>query len=522
MGYCFPRSSKTLLIAVATVLIVVGRAATAQEPKAVAEKPWVAFWVSSVARMLTNCDVIYESIDRPELAESIEERLTSYRAFDGIDRTRPLGKMWMWDDVRDPSEVIFVPVENIDGLMATASFGVVDYHKVKDDQYEIERPGAPYHVLVRSKYALFGEDVPALHALREAPERLTRDLRDKYDIVLMIDQRQVPKDVKKAWVADLRKGFEPWLQQQDDESKESATLRRALGKSALDAVEVLIEDIQTITLAGRINRRTHQLQFDLTLQAETGTTTAAEMNRLVVHRSQFSALVNKDASAGLAINWPLTLLGKDLIAVTGKETAGARLDFGVQLVGDGWNDMTVIAGIRGAEAAALNTILPQLLRQAEKSADVTAVNRDFAKYRDVTLHQIAPSRIPDLLQAITPPDVEILIGQGKQTMWLAAGLPAVVQDRLKAAIDAVEDAPKDEKSTAVMQGRLSLGKWPTVVPLIDPQDTQSELHESKDGFSMSVVPVRNGLKIEFIAEEGLLRVIGRHWAKQVDRDAAFR
>jgi hypothetical protein len=492
----------------------------AQEPRQVAERPWAAFWVASLARMLTDCDVIYDSIDRTELADSIDDRLASYRAFQGIDRTRPVGMMWAWDDVQDPPATIFVPVQQIDELMQTATFGVVGYHKVKDDQFEIERPGAPYHVVVRSNYALFGEDVASLHALRDAPERLTRDLREKYDMVLMLDQRQVPRSAKQAWIDGIRLQFEPWLQQQDDEPVESATVRRGLGKSLLDALERLIEDVQTVTIAGRINRRTRQLQFDLTLQAEQGSTMAAELNRLVVQRSEFSALVNRDASAGLAINWPLMLLGKDLLAVGGKETNRGRLDLGIQLVGSDWTDMTLIAGIRGAEATALNAAMPHLLSRMEKSADFTSVKRNVDKYRSIDLHSVAPTRLPDILQAVAQPGVEILIGQGKQTVWLAAGLPDTLRERLNSAIDAIEDAPAADRSSSVMQARLSVGRWPTVLPLVDPQDTQSELGTSRDGFSLTVVPIRNGLKIELVAEEGLLRVIGRHWARQVDQNPA--
>jgi hypothetical protein len=491
------------------------------DPKPIAERPWAAFWVASLARAMTDCDVIYDSIGRIELADSLEERLTSYRAFQGIDRTRPLGMMWTWDEEKDPPAFIFIPVQEIDELMKTATFGVVDYHKVNESQYEIERPGIPYHVIVRNGYAMFGEEVPAIHALRDAPERLTRDLRDKYDMVFMIDQRQVPKESKQSRIDEIRRQFEPWLQRQDDEPAESATMRRAIGKAALDAVDRLAQDIQTITIAARIDRRTRQLQVDVTLQAEQGSTTAAELNRLVVHKSEFSALVNRDASAGLAINWPVMLLGKDLLAIGGTGTAG-RLDMGIQIVGADWSDMTLIAGVRGPEAIALNAALPSLLTRMEKSGELKSINRDIEKYRDVTVQALTPTRVPGLLQSLLPPDVSMLIGQGKQTTWLAAGDPDSLAERLHAAIDAVEDVASDEKTGSVMQGRLSVGKWPTVVPIVDPQETQDELRDSKDGFSIAMQPVRNGLKIQFVAEEGLLRVIGRHWAKQVEEAEAFR
>jgi hypothetical protein len=491
------------------------------EPRPIAERPWATVWMSSLARFLASCDVIYDSVDRLDLADTLEERM-KYREFAGIDRNRPLGMMWTWDDVQDPPAIIFLPVERIEELMKTATFDVVDYHKVKDNQYEIERPGVPYHVVVRSGYALFGESVASLDALRDAPDRITRELRDKYDVVFLLDQRQVPKASRKAWVEDVRHLFEPWLQQQDDEPAESATVRRAIGKALLDAYELLIEDVQTVTIAGRIDRKTYQLQLDLTVQAEPGSTTAAELNRLVVQKSEFSALVNREASAGLAINWPLMLMGKDFLAAAGRNPAGGRLDLGIQLIGADWSDMTVIAGLRGTEATSLNAALPHLLTRMQKSAEFTSVKTFVGKYRGVDLHRLAPARVPEFLQAIAPPQIELLIGQGKQTVWFAAGAPDTLQERLNAAVDAVEDAPVAEKPNSIMQARLSVGKWPSVIPIVDPQDTQAELRESKDGFSMSVEPIRNGLKIQLAAEEGLLRVIGRHWSRQVDREQSIR
>lgn len=487
--------------------------------KVIAERPWAAFWASSVARVMTDCDVIYESINRMELADTLEDRLNDYRAFSGIDRTRPLGMMWTWNDDGESMATVFIPVQDINELMQTATFGVVEYHKVKDDQYEIERPGAPYHVILRSGYALFGEDVAALHALRESPERLTKELREKYDLVYIIDQRQVPRDARQKWVASQRAQFEPWLQQLDDEPNESAIVRRALGKALLEGLERAVQDVQTVTIAGRIDRRTRRLQFDITIQAEPGTTMAAELNRMIVQKSEFSALVNRDASAGLAINWPIMLLGADLLAIGGKEVSNGRLDLGMQVVGSDWSDLTLIAGMRGPEASALNAAMPKLISRMEKSPEIKTINQKVATHRDVQFHQILPARIPEFLQGNAPSEIEVLIGQGKQTIWLAAGLPETLQERLKAAIDAVGD-PGTDRSAAVMQARLSVGKWPAVLPIIDPNETRAELQDSKDGFTLSVLPVRNGLKIQIVAEEGLLRVIGRHWAKQVDNAAA--
>ena len=49
-------------------------AADANESE-VATRPWASLWVSSIGRALAACDLIFESVDRPDLAESLEDRL---------------------------------------------------------------------------------------------------------------------------------------------------------------------------------------------------------------------------------------------------------------------------------------------------------------------------------------------------------------------------------------------------------------------------------------------------------------
>jgi hypothetical protein len=178
--------------------------------------------------------------------------------------------------------------------------------------------------------------------------------------------------------------------------------------------------------------------------------------------------------------------------------------------------MTVIAGIRGAEAMALNATIPHLLNRLEKTQQITTLNKDVATYRKVALHRIVPAKVPDLLQAFVASGFEVLVGQGKETVWVAMGNPMTLLERLQAAVDAVEETPAAQKSGSIMQGRMSMSKWPSVVPIVDPNVTKRTLEKSKDGFSITVQPISNGIRFQLAAEEGLLQVIGHHWARQVD------
>ena len=486
----------------------------------VATRPWASVWVSSIGRALAACDLIFESVDRPDLAESLEDRLADYRAFGGIDRKRPLGLMWTWHDV-EPAAMIFLPIGQIDDLMKTATFNVVGFHKVTDDRYEIERRGSPYHVLLRSGYALFGEEVAAMQALRVTPDQLTKPLRDKYDVVLTVDLRQVPRASKELWIDELKNQFEPWLQPQDGEPVETATLRRAIGSALLGLAKRLVLDVRTITLGGRLDAETHQLSLELTVQGEPGSELAVGLNRLVSKRSEFSALINPQAAAGLAINWPLQSLGKDILSQLAEEPLkGSRIDAGIQIVGRGWGQTAVIAGLHGPEAAALNAAIPRLIVRLEKSGQFTSVTDNADIYRGVVIHSVVPREVPQLLGQLTGPEVEVLIGQGKQTIWLAAGNPETLPARLQEAIDAVEDAPATERANSLVNGRLAVGKWPSFGTPAEPEPakdgTPKAVEERGDAFRLTMEPHGDALKVRLVAEKGILKLIGRDWARQVD------
>lgn len=484
-----------------------------------ATQPWASFWVSSLSRAMAACDLIFESADRLDLADSMEDRLKDYQAFAGIDRKRPLGLMWTWSD-EEPLATIFLPIGQIDQLMKTATFDVVGFHQVAPDRYEIERPGSPYHVLLRSGYALLGEEVAAMRALRQTPDQLTKPLRDKYDVVLHVDLRQIPRASKELWIDEIKNQVEPWLQPQDDEPHDSAALRRAVGGSLLKLVTRLILDLRTITLGGRLDPESHQLSLELNVQCEPGSELAHNWNKLVLLRSEFTALINPKASASLAINWPLNAFGKDVVdQLLDEPLKGARINAGIQVVGQGWGQSTVIAGLSGPEATALNAAIPRLIVRLEKSGLFSSVCDNADIHRGVVMHSVVPKELPELLGQLVGPEVEVLIGQGAKTVWLAIGNPETLPGHLQQAIDAVEDAPKEGPSKSLLNGRFAVGTPPPPSDAATPGAVAVEPPSQNWGDALRLTMNSGGdsLKVRLTAEKGVLRLIGLNWAEQVDR-----
>src|SRR5689334_351372 len=116
-----------------------------------AARPYFLFFISSLDQLLDDFEVVFESVGRADLADSLDQRLKGLRNFAGIDHSKPLGLMSMWDEA-ESFDIVFLPVEEIDQLLKTATFEIVGYHEAGPNRYEIERPGAPYHVLVRNDY----------------------------------------------------------------------------------------------------------------------------------------------------------------------------------------------------------------------------------------------------------------------------------------------------------------------------------------------------------------------------------
>ena len=162
--------------------------------------------------------------------------------------------MSVWNEAAS-ADIVFLPVEDIDELLATATFGIVPFHPVGPDRFEIERPGSPYHVLVRKDYAFFADSTASIQALRVTPEQMTRTFHERYDAVLSLDLKQIPQRLKVRYADELRSQVEPWLQPQDEEPAETANLRKAIGKIALDVFQRIVVDTSELTIGGQAGPR---------------------------------------------------------------------------------------------------------------------------------------------------------------------------------------------------------------------------------------------------------------------------
>ena len=491
-------------------------------PQPLAERPYFTLFAASIDRLLAACDVVFSSVERPDLFESMKDRLKRYRDFAGIEKTKPFGMLSTWDDVA-PANVVFLPVNEINQLLKAATFDVVGFHQVSPDRYEIERPGSPYQVLVQKDYSFFADSVSTIRALRVTPDQLTRGLRDRYDLAVNLDLLQVPQPTKAKFVEGLRAQIEPWLQPQDDEASESANLRKSLGKLTLDLVERAAIDTKSLTIGVQLDPKSRLLSVEVVVEAVSKSRLATGLNSLASHRSDFSSLIQPNVPAGLALNLPLGGLVEQILGSTGDPpTKHSRLEAGLQLAGTGMGDLSLIAVLQGPDIAVLNDAIPQLIIKLEKSGQFSTVSENFDIHRGIVLHSLTPREMPSALTQWVGSDAEIVVGQGKQIVWMGIGQPSTLLDRLLEAIDLIDETSSTRTAGPLVRARFQARKLPELVasdlliPNADPSATREAFSQGDDGFSLTIEPIRDGLKLRMEAEEGFIRLIGRDWISQID------
>ena len=515
--HCFVQA---VLFCALLVSMVCTPCAADENPQRQAERPYLTLFISSHDRILQACETVFESIDRPDLAQSIGERLTGYRDFAGIERTKPAGIMTTWDDEK-PLDVVFVPKTEIEELLKTATFGVVGFHEVSPDHYEIERPGSPYHVLIQKDYAFFADSVSTIRALRVSPLQLTQGLRDKYDMALKADLLQIPQATKSRWIEEIRRHLEPWLQPQDYEDAEQANLIKNMGKLALEVIERIILDTKSVTIGGRLDPKSRHISVELSIESVSRSRLAAIINQLKSYRSEYAALVQPDVAAGLAFNLPLGGVLDQLQGNKGKpESNHSRMEVGLQLVGAKVGDLSLIAALHGPDVEGMNEAIPRWLGKLERAGQVADLRENFEIHNGVVLHSLIPHELPASVAQWTGSEIEVIVGQAANTVWLGIGQAPPLLERLCEAIDLVADMPENQVAGPVVKGQFRAKALPDLLATdllnSDSEAARKEFSRGDDGFNLTLEPFPDGLKLRVEFEEGFVRLIGRGWVQQME------
>ena len=490
-----------------------------------AEQPFATVFMSSLSRFHSVCEVIFKSVERPELFESMGRRLERYNDFAGFDREKPLGMMFTWGE-DSTSFIVFLPVIDIDELLTTATFGAVGFHQVSPNHYQIERVVKPYQVLVRKDYAYIAESSQTIKTIRVTADQLTRRWRGRYDLVAQFDLRQIPRHYKQQCITTLRATIEPALQTGDQEAAEFGRLRKMVGSLLLDVVESSVFDTNRLTVGVRVAPENGHLHIDLEMEAAPKSSLANFCNKCSAGQSPFSPFLESHPETAAVAVFNVNSTGGLISKVLGKEqnpaVTDSRIDAVMCLVGERLGEFSFVGAISGPDVKTLNDLLPGLLTIANTTGLIELFEEGVDSFRDVLIHSVVPRNLDQAVKSCFGSSPEVILGQEADTLWYGMGSVTELLNDLKDAIEVADDAGSEQALVPIVQAQIKGRTLPELVatnPLIPNMDTRrvrEELSKGADGVTLKLLPVRDGMKLTVEFEQGFVRLVGRDWVRQIE------
>lgn len=492
------------------ILMLLGAAATVQgqEPprreEEGAQRPWMTFCVARLDHLLDHLDVLLQAADRPELSEVLSTRYQRWQDFGGIDRTRPLGLLWAWqsDDPETEAEethqeLLFIPVTNVQPLLKTVTFDIVPFREVTPGHFEIERPGVPYHAILRDTVLWMGDDPAMLRRFATKQKSIVGDLVREFDLAIAWDLRQVPTDKRGVWADQFRLAIEPFLQRRDDEPVEAHAWRARAGRAGLGVVTEALTRLDRVVIGVKINTLRRRAEVHVRLEGDLAAAGPTSWLSWPARRTSWARLDIPDAFAFGSVQIPWS---RDTAATQPDRSTPAEIAW--QVFGDPYNDRHTVVALK----------VPGL---AEECTKWPAATGDTFRVGETVFRRVADLPIPHALRRFTGWDPECWCGVKQDDVWWGFGAPDAAAKALQKAMAAVEEPAPVTLRPIGMQVRMSARDLIPYLQMFSHGWADSELQKGGDNVKLRVEPHARGINLHLQLDAGVLRLIGASLAEEL-------
>lgn len=468
------------------------------------QRPWMTFCIARLDHLLDHFDVLLQAADRPELSEVLSNRYRSWQDFGGIDRTRPLGLLWAWraDDPETEAkesheEMLFVPVKAVAPLLKTITFDIVPFREVTPSHFEIDRPGTPYHAVLRDETMWLGDDPAALQRFSTKFKAITADLVREFDMAIAWDLRQVPADRRRQWMDDWQLEFEPLLQRHDDEAADMHAWRARSGRALIGFVGDVLTKVDRVVLGVKINTLRRRAEVQLRLEGDVNVAGSLPWLNWPTRKTSMTRLDVPDAYGFGSVQIPWA---RDIGADRPERDTTAELAW--QIFGDPYAERATVIALRVPGMAEQFTAWP-------------ASTGDTFRAGDVLFRRIQEVPVPQVLRRFTGWDPECWCGVQKDVVWWGFGPPGPASVAVKKALHAIEEPPAVQFKPTAVQMRMSARDLVPYLQIFSHGWADAELQKGEDLVKFRIEPHARGLTAHLQLEAGLLRLIGASMAEDL-------
>ena len=465
-----------------------------------------------------------------------------------LDKTKPWGAYVLKQGDMEFIPVVFVPVKDVQILLATFEQQIGKPQDAGDGILEIaaDQPQSAF-VKQKGNWAFVTNKKAILANLPDDPTKLLGGLDEKYTIAVRLNLGKLPGDWRKMAIEQMRNSFAERMNSVKEEERPQV---KALGESLMSSVVQLVDGLEQFTFGWKIDPAQKTTFMDFGLTALPGSELAKQMALVRTEKSAFAGFQLPGAAATLRLTGKSSkqeikqaeLMLKALreaalkgIAEDPKLADDQERQRAQKIVGQFLDLVDDTVKLGKTDAGAVLMLQPDAVNFAvgglvsdgqqladgikklakfaqEKTSEIPAIKFDAQTYQGVTFHTVG---IPlpgsqEAAQKLVGDTLQLVIGTGAKSAYLAAGkdpetLLKQVIDKSKA--DASKELPPAEFMIAlrpIVETVAALQDNPQVKNVLD----ILKQAEGKDHILIRTDPSERGLVCRLELEGGVLRVLG--------------
>ncbi len=521
-----------------------------------AAKPVVSVAVSGIQELIDDLDYLGDLAGQPGTGQQLEAMsvfFTQGHGLEGVDRKRPWGGAVNASEDGQFQVLIFVPVANMEKLMATVAVFAGEPEDAGDGVWELAADRQSVFAKENDGWAYFAQSKEALESLPEDPVKMLGGLNERYDIAAQVHVQSLPEPMREMFIDQLRSGMEGSLDQEEGESDEQYKLRKSMAEHQLEAMSQGMNELDEVTVGWNVDRAGKRIYIDAITTALPGSKAAKQFaaykanatpskfagflvpealfslhahsvlseedraqteEAVAAMRQQAMAALESDEDLGDDEKKMAEQLIEDLLELASAQLKNGSLSFGATVQGEG--PINLVAGGAVADGALVEEKLKKWIALASQHEEFPKVSYNVGEHDGVKFHTASvpvPSDSDDRekVVALLGDKIDFTIGIGKDSAYFAVGPQGM--DGIKEVMDASKQ-PGGTDASAPVNASLAVGQLLGLLAKVDEDngDTFAKVAEAiksagNDHFRIETIMIENGGQYRILAEEGVVKAV---------------
>ena len=441
-----------------------------------------------------------------------------------------------------------IPVTDLPRFLEGVAQGLGEVQEAGNGVYELNARGVPTYIKEQGGWAFVGQSVNALNDLPDDPAAIAGELATDYDIAIRAHIKNLPDMYKQMAMQQIKQGVAQQLESAGQIGNQEAEIQQALIKANIEQWEMLMNEMDTITIGWLVDRDGQKTYIDAVTTAIPGTKMAKQMASLRDMKSNFSGFVVPGAAATIqavaemteadieqtvAMLKPLRDSAKNeidedndlpdeearaaakklidqLFVVLEDTLREGKLDMGAAMMLEN-RTMSVLMGIGVADGTKVEQSIRDLANIAKQDPNFPGINFDAAKDGAVRFHTMEiPVPEDEDARDVFGATLDVVVGVAEKATYFGFGENCL--DGLRKAISA---SASSTGTSPPMTMNVALGPILEFAsnfednPMVTALAATLAENKGSDNIVITSTPIPNGARYRFEVQEGVLKSIGQ-------------